>query len=192
MARPSNQSIQVIKDKSVLVMNCGASQTITVSLLNCKEVKQKVTIIETADVDDSMNSTHTCFKTYFVRTRVEEVVTITVPALFVKGLPQDLTTYLIYSGEQQHISESLFLARIFDTVLNTGSSEHFCIVTLSTAHARRKHDLITAHYELATFLSMLPASRCTCIFCCKYLAAVRQCRGPAGALAFSEQVKCTK
>ncbi len=86
--------------------------------------------------------------------------------------------------------KDIFLARVFDKVLN--SSEHFWIVTVSTAHARRKHDLITAHCEFASFLSMLQASRCTCIFCCEYLVAVRQCCGPAGALAFSEQVKCTK
>jgi hypothetical protein len=60
------------------------------SLINDKEVKEKVTIIETADGDDSMKSTHTCFKTYFVQNRIGEVVTITMPALFVKGLPQNL------------------------------------------------------------------------------------------------------
>ena len=90
MARPSIESTQVIKDKSALVMDCGASQTITGSLINTKDVKEKVTIIETADGDVSMKSTHTCIKTYFVRNRMGEVVTITIPALFVKGLPQDL------------------------------------------------------------------------------------------------------
>ncbi len=79
----------MIKDKSVIVMDCGASQTITGSLIICKEVKEKETI-ETANGDDSIKSTHTCIKTYFVRNRMGEVVTITVLALFVKGLPQDL------------------------------------------------------------------------------------------------------
>ena len=41
MARPSKQSTQVIKDKSVIVMDYGASQTITNSLINCKEVKEE-------------------------------------------------------------------------------------------------------------------------------------------------------
>ena len=59
MARPSIESTQVIKDKSALVMDCGASQTITSSLINTKDVKEKVTIIETADGDDSMKSTQT-------------------------------------------------------------------------------------------------------------------------------------
>ena len=37
-----------------------------------------------------MISTHVCTKTYFVRNRMGDLVTITVTALFVKGLPQDL------------------------------------------------------------------------------------------------------
>jgi hypothetical protein len=37
-----------------------------------------------------MKSTHICTKTYFVRNQTGGLVTITVPALFVKGLPQDL------------------------------------------------------------------------------------------------------
>ena len=66
MARLSKQSTQVIKDKSVIVMDCGASQTITNSLINCKEVKEKVTMIKTADGDESMKGTHSCIKTYFI------------------------------------------------------------------------------------------------------------------------------
>ena len=38
MARPSKQSPQSITDKSVVVMDCGASQTITGSLLNSRDV----------------------------------------------------------------------------------------------------------------------------------------------------------
>ena len=86
MARPLDLSIQVIKEKSVPVMDCGASQTITGSLVNCKDL----TSIETADGAEHMKSTHICTKLYFVRNRMGEVVTATVPALFVKGLPQDL------------------------------------------------------------------------------------------------------
>ena len=90
MARPSEQSTKVIREKSVAVMDCGASQTITGSLINCKDVMEKVTIIETANGEENMTSTHVCTKTYFVRNRMGDLVTITVTALFVKGLPQDL------------------------------------------------------------------------------------------------------
>ncbi len=51
---------------------------------------EKVITNETADGEEHMKSTHVCTKTYFVRNRMGEVVTITVPALFVKGLPQEL------------------------------------------------------------------------------------------------------
>ena len=71
-------------------MDCGASQTITGSLLNCSDIREKITKIVTADGKESMTSTHTCLKTNFARNRTGEVVTIVVPSLFVKGLPQDL------------------------------------------------------------------------------------------------------
>ncbi len=45
MAKPSDQSIKVIKGESVAVMHCGASQRITSSLINCKDVMGKVRII---------------------------------------------------------------------------------------------------------------------------------------------------
>jgi hypothetical protein len=85
MARPSDQSTKVIKEKSVAVRDCGALQTITCSLINCKDVMEKVTIIETANSEENMKSNHACTKTYFVRNRTGDLVTITVTALFVKG-----------------------------------------------------------------------------------------------------------
>ncbi len=48
-ARPSEQSPQSITDKSAVVMDCGASQTITGSLLNSRDVIEKQTRIVTAD-----------------------------------------------------------------------------------------------------------------------------------------------
>jgi hypothetical protein len=70
-------------------MDCSALQTITCSLVSSKDLIEKVTIIETADGEEHMQSTHICTKTYFIRNRMEKVITITVPALFVNGLPQD-------------------------------------------------------------------------------------------------------
>jgi hypothetical protein len=89
MARPSDQSTKVIREKSVSVMDCGASQTITSSLINCKDMMEKVTIIETANGVESMKSKHVCNKTYFVRNQTWDLA-ITATDLFVKGLPQDL------------------------------------------------------------------------------------------------------
>ena len=49
-----------------------------------------MTIIETADGEERMRSSHKCIKTYFVRNRMGDAAPISVPALFVRGLPQDL------------------------------------------------------------------------------------------------------
>ena len=55
MARPSETDPTVIqvKDKSVIVMDCDASSSVTGSLLNTRDVTVKITHIETADGNDS-------------------------------------------------------------------------------------------------------------------------------------------
>ena len=65
MARPSDTGPMVtqLKDKSVIVMDCGASCTMTGSLLNTREVTEKTRNIETADGKESLKATHTCLKT---------------------------------------------------------------------------------------------------------------------------------
>ena len=92
MARPvsEGESVKVIKDKSVAIVDCRATSTLTCSLINATDIEKKVTIIETADGEERMQSSHKCIKTYFVRNRKGDPVLISVPALFVRGLPQDL------------------------------------------------------------------------------------------------------
>ena len=92
MARPSDSGPMVtqLKDKYAIVMDCGASRTVTGSLLNTREVIEKTTNIETADGKQSLKATHTCLKTYFLRNRTGEVKPLTVQAIFVIGLPQDI------------------------------------------------------------------------------------------------------
>jgi hypothetical protein len=48
-----------------------------------------VTIIETANSEYNMISNHVCTKTYLVRNRMGDLVTITVTVLFVKELSHD-------------------------------------------------------------------------------------------------------
>ena len=86
----SESNYDYSKDKSVIVMDCGASVTITGSLLNCEDVELKITKIETAKEAESIMASHTCRKTHFVRNRLGEVVSITTLAIYVKGFPQDL------------------------------------------------------------------------------------------------------
>ena len=91
MANPSDVAqTDYGKDKSVIVVDCGASTTMTGSLLNCADIVEKITTVETAKDGEGMTATHSCNKTYFVRNRVGEMVSITTPAIFVRGLPQDL------------------------------------------------------------------------------------------------------
>jgi hypothetical protein len=51
-------------------MDCGESITFTGSLLNCVDVKEHKTIIETAKEGESIVATHACSKTYCVKNRV--------------------------------------------------------------------------------------------------------------------------
>ena len=92
MARPSKTGpiITQLKDKSVIVMDCGASHTMTGSLLNTRDVIEKTTNIETADGKESLKASYTCCKTYFLCNRAGEIKPIAVQAIFVMGLPQDL------------------------------------------------------------------------------------------------------
>jgi hypothetical protein len=71
-------------------MDCGASITTTGSLLNCVEVEELKTIIETANEGESIMATHVCRKLYYVKNRVGDMVSITTSAIYVKGFVQDL------------------------------------------------------------------------------------------------------
>ena len=59
-------------------------------LLNCVDVEEHKTIIETAKEGESIMATHVCRKTYFVKNRVGDMVSITTSAIYVKGFVQDL------------------------------------------------------------------------------------------------------
>jgi hypothetical protein len=90
VARAGEESTRIIKDRSVAIVDCGATDTLTLLQIHATDVEEKLTIIETADGVERMHSNHKCIKTYFVKNCMGETVLITVPALFVKGLPQEL------------------------------------------------------------------------------------------------------
>jgi hypothetical protein len=89
LARSIESQSEELTDESFGVMDCGASITITGSLLNCVDVEEHKTIIETAKEGKSIIATHVCRKTYFVKNRVGDMVSITTSAIYVKGLIQD-------------------------------------------------------------------------------------------------------
>ena len=78
------------EDKTHLCADCGATVTITGSLANTTDVKEKNVVIEMAEDGAAMNATHTCMKTYFMKNRSGETVSITTPALYAKSVHQDL------------------------------------------------------------------------------------------------------
>ena len=75
----------------------------TRSLLNCADIVERITTIETVKDGEGMIATHSCKKTYFVKNRVGEMVSITNPAIFVKGLPQDLLSGKAVNGSRIRI-----------------------------------------------------------------------------------------
>ncbi len=88
MARSCELQSDESKDKTFDVMDCGASITMTGSLLICVDVKENKTIIETATSKEgeSIMATHTCRKTYFVKNRICEMVSITTSARDFPGI----------------------------------------------------------------------------------------------------------
>jgi hypothetical protein len=74
MAHSIEAQSEESKDESLGVMDCGASITITRSLLNCVDVEEHKTIIETAKERESIMATQVCCKTYFVKNRVGDIV----------------------------------------------------------------------------------------------------------------------
>ena len=47
-------------------------------------------VVRVAENGTSMKATHVCMKTYFLKNRSREVISLTVPALYVKSVNQDL------------------------------------------------------------------------------------------------------
>jgi hypothetical protein len=73
-----------------LVCDGGATCTLMKSLENCSLCKPKVVVIQTAHGTTIMNSTHLCYKTYYVCDRLGEIRPIIVKAYVVPGLKHDL------------------------------------------------------------------------------------------------------
>ncbi len=92
IARPVSQEedVIIIKGKSVAIVDCGHSSTLTRSLINATDIEENVAIIETADGEERTKAAYKCNKTYFGRNRMGDPVPTSVPALFIRGLHHDL------------------------------------------------------------------------------------------------------
>ena len=90
MAGQEDKNIRPDEDKSNICTDTGASICVTGSLENTTDVVEKLVRVEMAENGTSMKATHVCMKTYFLKNRSGEVVSLTVPALYVKSVNQDL------------------------------------------------------------------------------------------------------
>ena len=90
MAGQEDKKIRPDEDKSNICTDTGASICVTGSLENTTDVVEKLVRVEMAENGTSMKATHVCMKTYFLKNRSGEVVSLTVPALYVKSVNQDL------------------------------------------------------------------------------------------------------
>ena len=69
----------------------------TGSLENTTDVVEKLVRVEMAENGTSMKATHVRMKTYFLKNRLGEVVSLTVQALYAKSVNQDLLS----AGERE-------------------------------------------------------------------------------------------
>ncbi len=74
----------------MLMVNCGASSTITESLFNMTSVEPGVIMIQLAMSGETMKSTHVGMNTYYVTDRIGTLRQITTRTYYVKELNQDL------------------------------------------------------------------------------------------------------
>jgi hypothetical protein len=89
MAGPEDKNFRPDEEKSSLCTDTGAFICVTGSLENTTNVVEKSVRVEMAENGTSMKATHVCMKTYFLKNRSGEVVSLTVPALCVKSVNQD-------------------------------------------------------------------------------------------------------
>jgi hypothetical protein len=81
IAGQEDKKIRPDEDKSNICTNTGASIGVTDSLQNTTNVVEKLVSVEMAENGTWMKTTHVCMKTYFLKNRLGEVVSLTVPAL---------------------------------------------------------------------------------------------------------------
>jgi hypothetical protein len=108
-------------------------------------VVEKLVRVEMAENGTSMKATHVCMKTYFLKNRSGEVVSLTVPALYVKSVNQDLLSgkacnkigvriildedpdisglYPLDKEKQQHLEESIpFISGLWFSAATNGTN----------------------------------------------------------------------
>ena len=75
---------------NALVVDGGATSTLTISFDNCTQIRPKVVAIQTASGATAIYTSHVCSKTYFAIDRLGSLRPNTVKAYIVPGLIYDL------------------------------------------------------------------------------------------------------
>ena len=65
VARAGEELTQIIKDRSVAIVDCRATDTFASSLITATDVEEKMIIIQTADGMERMSSNHKCIKSCY-------------------------------------------------------------------------------------------------------------------------------
>jgi len=90
MAMPTDKNYDLSKERGLLTVDNGATTTLTRSLYNMTDVKQKVITIQLAGEGMSMKATHSGRKTYYAVDATGTIRPITTKAFYVPELEQDL------------------------------------------------------------------------------------------------------
>ena len=83
-------AISSVHGDDALVVDGGATSTLTKSFDNCTQIRPKVVAIQTASGSTAIYTSHVCSKTYFAIDRTGELRPISVKAYIVPGLRYDL------------------------------------------------------------------------------------------------------
>ncbi len=83
-------AISSVHGDDALVVDGGATSTLTKSFDNCTQITPKVVAIQTASGTTAIHTSHVCSKTYCAMDWIGELRPITVKAYIVHGLRYDL------------------------------------------------------------------------------------------------------
>jgi hypothetical protein len=118
MGLPTDKNYDLSKEKGLLTVDNGATTTLTRSLFNMTDVKQKIITIQLAGEGMSMKATHTGRKTYYAVDATGTIRPITTKAFYVPDLEQDLLAgrALIKSKFRITMDEDESISGIFPVV----------------------------------------------------------------------------
>jgi len=77
-------------ESKLIIVDGGCTTSLTSSFENCADCKPRITSVRTAEGGMTMQTTHVCMKTYYVRSRTGEIRPITTKAFICPTLRTDL------------------------------------------------------------------------------------------------------